>query len=85
MRSEVEVRRALREWIARKSGKVAPDELADDTPILEQRILSSLQVMDLLLYVEDLSGRPIDVNRLRIGVFRNVDAIWQNFFTDGAG
>ena len=80
MKSEAEVRSALHDWIVRTSGKVQPSEVAHDTPILERRIVKSLDLMDLILFLEELRGSPIDVEKLRPGVFRNIDAIWKNFF-----
>jgi len=84
MKTENEIRQALRDWIARKSGgKVQPHEVTDQTPIIEQRIISSVQAMDLILFIEKLRGRPVDVERLKVGVFRTIDAIYASFFTDG--
>ena len=80
MRTEEEIRQSLRDWIAEKSGKVRPEEIGDRTPIIEQRIISSLQVMDLILFLEQLSGKPIEVDDLKPGVFRDIDALYQNFF-----
>ena len=83
MKTESEIRQALREWIARKSGgKVQASALTDQTPIIEQRIITSVQAMDLILFIEQLSGRPVDVERLKVGVFRTVDAIYAGFFAD---
>ena len=79
-----EIRDALRTWIATKNGKVTPEAIADDTPILEQRLLSSLHVPELILYVEQLSGKPISVGQLKPGVFRSIDAIAANFFSEVA-
>ncbi|HEY2981601.1 MAG TPA: hypothetical protein VGJ22_10500 [Anaerolineales bacterium] len=86
MTAEAGVRQALKAWIVETSGKISADELAGDTPIIERRIISSLQIMDLILFIEELSGRSIDVEQLKVGVFRNIDAIYHNFFverTDG--
>ena len=80
MRSEEEIRRSLREWIAKTNGKIQPEDLGDQTPIIEQRIISSLQVMDLIFFLEQLSGRMIEVDDLKPGVFRDIDTIYQNFF-----
>jgi len=80
VKTEIEVRTALRDWIVKTSGKVQPADVADDTPILERRIVKSLDVMDLILFLEELRGAPIDVEKLKPGVFRDIDAIWQNFF-----
>ena len=77
---EAAVKRSLRRFVAETSGKLRPDEVADDTPILERRLINSLQVMDLILHVEELSGRAVEVSRLKPGVFRDVNAIFANFF-----
>ena len=79
-RTEVEVRAAIRDWVVKTSGKVKPADVTDDTPILERRIVKSLDVMDLILFLEELSGRPIDVEKLRPGVFKNIDTIYATFF-----
>lgn len=81
MNTEPEVRQALRDWVVKTSGRISGEDLRDDTPIIERRIITSLQVMDLILFLESLSGRPIDPGRLKPGVFRDVDTIWRNFFT----
>jgi acyl carrier protein len=80
MRTEAEIKQALRDWIVGTNGKIRAEELNDETPIIEQRIISSLQVMDLIFFIERLSNRSIEVESLKVGVFRNVDAIYDNFF-----
>lgn len=80
MKTQIEIRATLRDWIARTNGKVPATEIADDTPILERRIVKSLDIIDLILFLEELRGRPIDVDKLKPGVFRSIDAIWTNFF-----
>ena len=82
MKSEAEVRQALRAWVLKTSGKVKPEELTDETPIIEQRIISSLQIMDLILFLEQQMGRSIDVERLKPGVFRSISVIYRNFFAE---
>ena len=67
MTSEARFRRGVREWITQHA-KAPPAELRDDTPIIEQRIITSLQVLDLILYLEEMRGTPIDVEGLRPGV-----------------
>jgi hypothetical protein len=85
MKTEAEIRHALREWVVRTNSKIAPDALSDRTPIIEQRIVTSLQITDLLLFLEELTGRPIDVERLKPGVFRDIDTIYENFFRKAHG
>ena len=76
---EHEMRRErLREWVIR-GGRIRREELRDDTPLLELRVITSLQLMDLILLVEDLAGRRVDVARLTPGLFRDIDTICRNF------
>jgi hypothetical protein len=56
------------------------DELADDTPIFRNGILKSVQVTDLILYIEELAERSVDVEKIKPGVFRDVDTIYRSFF-----
>lgn len=83
VKTENEIRQTVREWIVTKGG-IRTEELRDDTPIIERRIIKSVHIMDLILFLEKLRGEPIDVERLKVGVFRNVDAIYRNFFADGS-
>jgi len=78
--SESEVRDALRAWVREHNPDVPPDEPADATPLIERRYLTSLQVADMLLYIEQLRQAPLDPTRLRAGVFRSIDAIYTAFF-----
>lgn len=78
------LRAQLRDWVVWTSVRITRDELTDDTPLLERRIITSLQLMDLILFIESLSGRPIDVEQLKPGLFRDVDTICRHFLEDRA-
>ena len=80
MRTETEIREALRDWIVKTNGKIQPEQLNDETPIIEQRLISSLQVMDLIFFIEKLSNKSIEVESLKVGVFRSINAIYDTFF-----
>jgi acyl carrier protein len=80
MNSEHDIRAQLRHWVLAKNGKIRPEELDDHTPILEQRIISSLQVMDLILFLEQLTGKPLDVEMLQAGAFHSIERLYQLFF-----
>ncbi len=73
-------RDALRAWIRERNPDVPPGEPADGTRIIERRYLTSLQVADLLLYIEELRQAPVDPTRLKPGVFASIDAIAVAFF-----
>lgn len=78
-RSEGELREALRAWVREHSPAPVGDELSDTTPLIASGHLTSLQVTNLLLFVEELRREPLDPSSLRPGVFRDVDTIYATF------
>ncbi len=80
MRTEIEIRDSLRNWIIKTNGKIQPEQLDDETPIIERRIISSLQVMDLILFIEKLTDKSIEIDSLKVGVFQSINTIYDNFF-----
>jgi hypothetical protein len=75
-----DVRAALRAWVAERNPGVAPEAIADDTPLIEARYLTSLQIGELLLFIEELRRSSIDPASLKPGVFRSLDTICATFF-----
>lgn len=76
--TEADVRQALRQWVeSRAATAVAFD---DQTPLIANRLITSLQVTDLLLLIEELREESIDPSSLRPGVFRDIDTIYATFF-----
>ena len=61
------------------STESAITDLTDQTHLFENGILKSIQVMDLILFVEEISGQEIDVEGLKPGAFKNIDTIMKNF------
>lgn len=80
MNSEQEIKDQLRSWIARKNGRVPSDSIADSTPIIEQRIITSMEVLDLIMYIESLGALGFDVSKLTAKSFKSIDAIYDVFF-----
>ena len=78
--TEAEAREALRAWIREHNPDVPAGEPADGTRLIERRYLTSLQVADLLLYIEELRQAPVDPTRLKPGVFASIDDIYGAFF-----
>ncbi|MBW3565724.1 MAG: hypothetical protein KY459_13470 [Acidobacteria bacterium] len=63
-------------------GSVGKENLSDSTPLIEEGILTSVQVPDLLLFIEELRGRPVEIDELGPGAFQSIDVIMQRFFAD---
>lgn len=81
MSDETRIRAALRRWIAEGNDRASAEELADDTPLFRSGILRSVQVTDLILYIEELTGRTVEVEQIKPGVFRDIDTIYEHFFS----
>lgn len=81
MRFEQEIREALRSWVLDKAKNLDGSVLTDKTPLFEQRYLRSLHLPELLLFIERLSGEPIEVDDLRPGDFRDIDTLVLRFCT----
>ena len=77
--NEVEVKQQLCAWILDRA-KDKPDDLKDDTPILEMGILSSLDVVELILFIEHLLEDEVDTEDLDAESIRDVNAIYATFF-----
>ena len=72
-------REALRAWVREHSQSAVGADFDDRTPLIASRLLTSLQITDLLLFLEDLRGVPLDPASLRPGVFRDIDTIHATF------
>jgi hypothetical protein len=81
MRSEAEIRAALRSFVQRQAKGVP---VTDQTPLFTQRVLRSVHLPELILMLERLRGAPVDVECLRQGDFDSIDAIVNRFGESGA-
>lgn len=81
--SEAQVRQALRDWVRVHATVEVPEPFDDHTPLITTRTLTSLQIADLLLHVEELRGERLEPGALRPGVFRDVDTIYATFLAGG--
>ena len=64
--NESDVRQELRTWVRSKVAEDAPT-IDDSTQLIASRLITSLQVMDLLLFLEELRQEPINPSSLRPG------------------
>lgn len=75
---------ALREWILGKATTLDAQSLTDQTPLFSERHLRSVHLPELILLLERLSGRPIDVENLSAGDFRDVETMLGKFAAEPA-
>ena len=70
---------AVRRCLAGVKPGLDVDSIAADTPLLEERIITSFDVLDLLIHLEQASGAPIGRDQLRPGSFRDIATIARIF------
>ena len=82
--NEAEIKSKLRDWIIRRSKqRVRLEDLTDDTPVIESGLLSSLDIVEFVLYIESLIGDEIDLEDLEPEVFTSINTMHQAFFSEG--
>lgn len=78
---EAETKQKLREWILQRSKQaVRREEFTDETLVVESGILSSLDIVEFVLYIESLTGAEIDAEELEPAAFASTNAMYATFF-----
>ncbi len=70
----------IKNWILQKAKSPPSEELTVETPLLEKRIITSLQIMDLILFLEKKSGKKLNLSDLKPSIFQNIQSIHDHFF-----
>lgn len=79
---EVEIISQLREWILDRSG-ASSDRLTDnEMPILDEGLLSSLDIVEFILFIESLREEEVDIENIEPEVFTNLRTLYDAFFAD---
>jgi len=82
---ESEIRSQLREWIAEHSkAKATADSVTDQTPLLETGLLSSLDIVEFVLFIEELREEEVDTDDIEPEVFTSIDTLVDGFFVEPA-
>lgn len=81
---EQQIRTKLRDWIVKHSKSPEKASFADDTKIIEAGILSSLDIVEFVLFIESLRGEDIDTDDIEPTVFTSIDTLYAAFFTQVA-
>lgn len=82
MNLEQAIKEALRNWCANTNGNIHADLLSDDYPLLSERIITSLQISDLLLFIQKLTENPIRIEQIKHDNFKTIEHIYKAFFGD---
>jgi acyl carrier protein len=80
---EQEARQALRNWIMQR-GNASASELKDDSALASDGFINSFDIIELISYLEELSGKPVNTQTLTGEEFRSIDTLIQFFFKDAA-
>lgn len=75
------IKAQIKRWIIDKKKIQDASALADDTALLDQKILKSVDIMDLIIFIEFLRDAPLQIQELKPGAFHSIDTIAANFFT----
>jgi acyl carrier protein len=81
---EQEIRAKLRDWIVKHSKATGKASFSDETKILEEGILSSLDIVEFVLFIESLRGEDIDTDDIEPQVFTSINTLYTAFFTQVA-
>jgi acyl carrier protein len=77
---EAAVKSQLREWIVNRAKTPPGPGFDDQTPILDEGILSSLDVVEFVLFIESLRGDDIDLDDIEPEAFTSVETLYDTFF-----
>jgi acyl carrier protein len=69
----------LRAWLARANPSEAMC-VESDTDLIESCVIDSLQVVEFVLFLEEMSGRPILDEDLDPDTLRTLDSIYECYF-----
>lgn len=78
--TETEIRARLKSWILEHTKNAVPPGFTDDTPILEKGLLSSLDIVEFVLYIEHLRDEELDTDDIDPEVFTSIESLYQAFF-----
>ena len=80
---EQQVRARLRQWIAdHAKGSQKVGDVDDQTPLLESGLLSSLDIVELVVFIEELREEEVDTDAIEPEVFTSIDTMVEGFFAD---
>lgn len=74
------VKGCLREWLRTHNKFDDLGPIPDDQDLILHRVVDSLQFVEFVLYIEELSGRNIDGETIDLEQFRTLANIWQSWF-----
>lgn len=80
MKDRAALKAELKAWIAKANGQIKPEDIQDDSALMDDRIITSLQLVELIVFIEELRNQTLDVENLGPGVFKDLNTILDTFF-----
>lgn len=80
MKDRAALKAELKAWIAKANGQIKPEDIQDDSALMDDRIITSLQLVELIVFIEELRNQTLDVEDLGPGVFKDLNTILDTFF-----
>ncbi len=79
-----DLRAILLEWLVQQSGEKNPinKNVGFDTNLFETGLLSSLKIIELIIYMESLINKRIDLAKLKIEDFKTINQIHNVIFCE---
>ncbi len=74
-----DIKQALRDFVRSKSQNVDSATITDQTLIIEEGLISSVDVLELIFLIENLGGIEIDATELEPDMLQSIDSIYQAF------
>jgi len=68
----------IKQWIIGRNKEI--QDIAPDQDLIDSRLVDSLSFVELLILIQQLSGKTIDQSDLDIESFRTLDAIDNRYF-----
>lgn len=78
-----DARARVRTCLAAVKPGIDLDALGDETPLLASRVITSFDLLELILHLEQTRGAPISRDELTPGSFRDVATIARVFLRGG--
>ena len=72
----------LRGWILERSGADEGRLTSNEMPILDEGLLSSLDIVEFILFIESLRGDEVDIENIEPEVFTNLRTLYEAFFAE---
>ena len=74
------IRPQLKRWLLDHASAAPPAEFTDQLRILEVGLLNSLDIVEFVLFIEELRGVEVDTDEIEPEVFTSIDTLWAAFF-----